>query len=411
MRFRYVIFRKRTVFLALLLLFCGLLSLLAGCAQDGKKDLFDYSDWQKSVRKDEMIRAWEAFLLDEVNDVQKLNDLLRLAQAEQTGDLTIEYRLPQNAVLDEVILEIRALSEAMQNGDEKAVASARDKVSLAFLRYADMKTDIQKNSAQMLFLLFVTTFAIMAFFITVTALLLSRYRRSEKSQKSTAALNRQILAAQETERKRISLELHDTVAQDLRAVQLLTTQAANAESAESVSDLVNQILLLENDTIAKIRTLCYNLTPPDLNRNDLASALRHFCGTFENASGIKTTLVIAKDCDLASLSPEKQLNIFRIVQESLANAQKHARAKETTVVFRTQSGQAGQTLIALVTDDGAGFSLKQMETLDAHFGLQNMRERAKSLHGTLTINTEKGEGTEIRLAIPLEETDDTRTFD
>jgi signal transduction histidine kinase len=123
------------------------------------------------------------------------------------------------------------------------------------------------------------------------------------------------MQGQEEERSRISLELHDTVAQNIKYAQLLVEQLKpHLPEDGGVRELSGRITDVDLRCIRDIRTLCCNLTPPDL-----AAALSHFCTTFSLDSGIPCTIVVAEGTPLDILDARQKLHCFRLVQEALNN--------------------------------------------------------------------------------------------
>jgi signal transduction histidine kinase/ligand-binding sensor domain-containing protein len=217
----------------------------------------------------------------------------------------------------------------------------------------------------------------------------------EKHQREISALNERLMKAQEQERIRIAGELHDGVMQQMLAATMMLGTAkrriADVSEATATIDKVQQ-KLIEMGT--DIRQLSHDLHPPILQEAGLAEAMRAYCQQFSASSGV----AVACDADdrAADLSRGAALALFRIVQEALGNAAKHARAKRITVRL-TRSAEA----VSLeVSDDGAGFDPGQLGA-SGGLGLVMMRERATQLNGTFEFDSAPGRGTTIRVTIPF----------
>ena len=150
------------------------------------------------------------------------------------------------------------------------------------------------------------------------------------------------------------------------------------------------------DLIRTTRDICNGLIPPDFRFSELPDALRQLCIDFGKKTGIDCRAEIDGNIKLDSLTMEKRLQVFRIVQEALVNIEKHAQAKEAIVTMR--SGQNGVVYIG-IGDDGKGFKSpltrngQIISGIDkSHIGIISMKERAAILGGSLKIESEPGEG-------------------
>jgi len=206
------------------------------------------------------------------------------------------------------------------------------------------------------------------------------------------------MEVQEAERRRISRELHDTVAQSMRYVSLL---------AEGLSekDTASKIISTQNENIESIRKLCYNLTPPAISAGDMVSALellgqKIFGETGEKPDDFQLRIVVGEGVDFSVFADEQLMNIYRIIQEAFQNIKKHAGASEVTVLFKTSK--------IIITDDGCGMNEELVSqinsgifknTENSHFGVRNIFERVQLLGGTVTYRSEPDCGTQITVTI------------
>ena len=225
-------------------------------------------------------------------------------------------------------------------------------------------------------------------------------KRKDKIIYSSEQFLQHSIRVQEAERKRISLELHDSVAQSLRYVSLL---------AENLSDreIAAKIIATQNENIENIRKLCYNLTPPAINGSIMITSLtllgQKIFDTEE--TGFKFRVVCEPSVSFENWSDDRLMNLYRIVQEALQNIQKHAKASETTVFFRKQGEDS---LKIIITDDGCGMDEALVTQINAglfenlddlHFGLRNILGRVKFLGGRVTYFSEEDFGTRITVEI------------
>lgn len=177
-----------------------------------------------------------------------------------------------------------------------------------------------------------------------------------------------------------------TVCQDLRVLQF---QLKDEES-------VNLCKKIAGD----VRNSCYALTPTDLNEG-LFEALFSLCEVLKKQSGLEIILCIQDEVknnqDFKSFPKEKNLNIYRIVQEILSNAIKHSGAEKISLLVRTFDEK---NLKIIISDGGKGFDLKSALKTKNHFGLKNIQTRVKTLGGQVNFFTEEGEGTQVSVTVP-----------
>jgi nitrate/nitrite-specific signal transduction histidine kinase len=197
------------------------------------------------------------------------------------------------------------------------------------------------------------------------------------------------------ERHRLARELHDSVTQslfslDLHAKAVTTYLKRDPQQAEVHAAELRQIT---HDTLGEMRSLIFDLRPPSLKDNGLISALRQQIERLRRPDGPELVLQAAGDHRLPGVVEQE---LFRIAQEALSNAMKHAGAKRIVVELTIGSEQ-----VALcVTDDGRGFDPESLPTHRRAFGLTGMRERAELLRGRFDILSRPGVGTKIEVCVP-----------
>jgi len=303
-----------------------------------------------------------------------------------------------------------AFGEAVSSGDwERAVLVSTDisgNLILAMIR--DEEAGRFAGAAYFrLLLVFIVFIALTALVIWVFSKeLVSSFRREAEG----AVFTRSVLLAQEDERARLSRELHDTVAQDLRYLSLEMNKIGRTEEKTVREKLCAEAASMQAALIRKVRDICDYLVPPDFRFQGLPDALRRLCLDFGKRTGIDCRIDITEDIKIDFLDNEKQLQIFRIVQEALANVEKHAEAKEAIVILH--SGGEGN-IFAGISDDGKGFDPPGERDIysGAHLGIRGMGERAALLGGSLEIKSERGEGTMVRLELPAMEGGNERSID
>jgi signal transduction histidine kinase len=229
------------------------------------------------------------------------------------------------------------------------------------------------------------------------AIVLEALDHAEQERRAASemrALYRQVVSAREAERGHLSRELHDGLLQELCAVTRdLKALGAQPESARTeFPDVVTR----SSATVNALRAICNDLRPP-LLQHDLAAALSGLVEALDNRSSTPIGCDITAD-DL-SLPDDVALAVFRIAQEALRNAIRHADASEIAVRLT----QYPDRLRLTITDDGRGIAEGVDPTrfvADGHFGLAGMRERAAMIGAHLDVQTAVDYGTVVVLELP-----------
>jgi len=208
------------------------------------------------------------------------------------------------------------------------------------------------------------------------------------------ALSEQLLQVQEVERANLARELHDEFGQTLTATKLQLQMLGQRTPSPFLEDCI----ALVDQGLKQVRTLSLDLRPLQLDRLGLAAALRAHVERLSQQTGRAVTFEDAPDH--LSLTGPRAAACFRIVQEALTNAIRHASAQSIRVKLAVEQ----RMLLLEVADDGAGFDLdakRSRAAQGASLGLLSMEERAHLLDGTLQIHTTVGRGTRITARVPL----------
>ncbi|WP_323377664.1 HAMP domain-containing sensor histidine kinase [Streptomyces smaragdinus] len=211
----------------------------------------------------------------------------------------------------------------------------------------------------------------------------------ERLEQERAASSARILLAQEAERRRIAQELHDEVGQSMTAVLLALKRAAD-QAGDPLAGELRQAQEITRESLDEVRRLVRRLRPDVLDDLGLVSALTSLTHTFATHTGLRITRRFADD--LPALAPETELVLYRVAQESLTNAARHAGAERITVAL----DRGGDSVVLAVTDDGSG-----MPAPCEGAGIRGMRERALLIGGTLDISPAPSAGVRVRLTAPV----------
>ncbi len=199
------------------------------------------------------------------------------------------------------------------------------------------------------------------------------------------------------ERNRLAREMHDTVAQGLTAItlHLETAEALGMTDPATAQRSINRALGLARRSLEEVRRSVLDLRAAPLDDHSLPDAIDLLLESFEDETGITTTLDVPPT--LQALAPNVEAAIYRIVQEVLTNVRKHAQAR-TVHVTLTPTDDA---LRLGIVDDGVGFDpTVPVGTPTSGFGLVGIRERTRLLGGTVNIHSAPGSGTRIEVTIP-----------
>ena len=241
-------------------------------------------------------------------------------------------------------------------------------------------------------------FSVVAVMALAVALVTSLADRFREQRGLLEDFSQRLIEAQEAERHRVALDLHDDVGQLLTAIKLNLAAIQREAEASPLVRRVDEGLDLVDRAIERVREMALDLRPSLLDDLGLVAALRWYLDRETGRAGL--TLEIVVDPLPARLPPQIETACFRIAQEALTNVVRHARARRVRVELR----QRGAELHLAIRDDGAGFDVGAVSSRrapEASLGLQGMRERASIVGGHLDIDSRPGHGTEVRARLPL----------
>jgi len=209
--------------------------------------------------------------------------------------------------------------------------------------------------------LFVAIITVLMLFLCYLYLAIKRALRRESQ---SLAFSHLAIEGMESERRRVSRELHDIVLPLVRQ--------------EQVSDI--------------IRTICMELMPPDFSKLSLNDSFNDLCARFSARTLIKCACFIDEELNFKKISAENQLHLYRIIQEAFTNIEKHSKATEASLVARPSS----ENILICVSDDGVGLR-NESEGL----GMMSMRQRAAIIGAKLDFISESENGLMVRIELPL----------
>jgi PAS domain S-box-containing protein len=224
---------------------------------------------------------------------------------------------------------------------------------------------------------------------------------TEQRRAQQQFLEQQRVVATLEERQRLARELHDGVGQMLGYVsmqaQAIRKWVHDGETATAEAQLT-RLAAAAQDAHEDIRESILSLKAGSAHEWDFLATLHRYLAAFQDRYGIATELTVPAGMGEQSFAPVAGVQLLRVIQEALANARKHGRARCVRVVFGREDGQAR----IAVTDDGCGFDPGQPPSGECdHLGLDFMRDRMAQIGGCLTVHSKPGAGTELIFQVPI----------
>lgn len=221
-------------------------------------------------------------------------------------------------------------------------------------------------------------------------------RLLERIEAERNRAGRMVLRAQEAERKRVARDLHDEANQALAAITMRLEALAQDAPPELAAELA-ETKRLAGRALAELLALARQLRPAALDDHGLVAALEDQVRRFGELTGVRATFTV--DGDAGRLDDDAQLVVYRVAQEALTNAGRHAGARAVEVALRERDGEVELT----VRDDGEGFDpgrvLRGGDDPERGLGLEGMAERARLVGGALEVASAPGRGTRVTLRV------------
>lgn len=237
--------------------------------------------------------------------------------------------------------------------------------------------------------------------LIIYALYRRRVLQFERARRLQEEFSRRLINTNESERRRIAGELHDSIGQSLAMIKNRAVLSAESIADEKVRKQLDLITAQTAQTISEVREIAYALRPYLLDNLGLTKAVESLLDKIAETSQL-TIQTKLDDVDNI-FDSEAEMSIYRIIQESLSNILKHAGASKVQVFLKKNE----RNLTVLISDDGKGFDLNGIESREAGkggFGLLGISERVKMLGGTQEIESEIGDGTTLLIKIPVPNT-------
>ena len=199
--------------------------------------------------------------------------------------------------------------------------------------------------------------------------------------------------ARESERESIARDIHDDLGQSLTAIKIHLGFLLQKVSDTEIVSKINKITSMVSDSIISVRRITSRLRPEILDDMGLEASLRWYSKEFADRTGIEVTLTTLPGL---AIPIDTSVNIFRIIQESLTNISRHAKATRAYIAL----SKTDSSINLMISDNGVGIRKGEIES-KISWGIINMKERARSLGGSFDIFSEIGHGTVIKIVIPV----------
>jgi signal transduction histidine kinase len=224
------------------------------------------------------------------------------------------------------------------------------------------------------------------------------FEQVQAGRRRLQALSRQLVEAQETERRRLARELHDEIGQSLTVTKINLQAMQRIDDASVQAKRLEEGISIVERALQQVRNMSLDLRPSLLDDLGLVAALRWFLDRQAQTAGFSTQFVA--DPPELRLTPALETVCFRLVQEALTNVIRHAQAQQVQVELRQREAE----LYLTIHDDGIGFDVKtalKNAAQGGSLGLLGMEERVLLAGGYLEIDSVPERGTEIRVRFPL----------
>lgn len=316
---------------------------------------------------------------------------------------------PSNQVRHQAAIYLSRDMQPIRNGTAMAIRDT-ERVLQGALDAAS-KAQLEARRQSFMRLLGMIVFAVfVAIFLAMMSLIYSRNlerasnRKLDELRRAGRALEQlsaRLMNVQEEERRRLSRELHDGIGGTLTALRIEVSRARTLlTGAPEGLDRLKRAHSLAEEAVHTIRDISVLLRPPQLDDLGLDAAIRWLADEFTKRTAIPCQYSV--EAMRENLPDAWKTCVYRIVQETLHNTEKHAMAS----LVRIRMEETQQFLLVQIEDDGRGFVMDEAATSDSRtgLGLLGMRERAQMLGGTLTIDSAPGHGTKVSVRLPVSPT-------
>lgn len=204
-----------------------------------------------------------------------------------------------------------------------------------------------------------------------------------------------MIEGQEKERKRLAIDLHDGLGGRLSGISMNLSKLDKDEPKQYPKAQLQKVMKDLDDSLTELRTIARNMMPETLVKFGLQAALKDYCSSMTGKDTKVTLQFYGGD---KGIGIQQQVTMYRVIQELINNAIKHAKASEVLVQYMRE----GNNVDITVEDNGVGFKKNKQQTKDSGMGLSNLRTRVAYLKGNLDFHSEANEGTTVNVHINID---------
>jgi len=288
-------------------------------------------------------------------------------------------------------------------GAQKTIDEEQNKILMAYKLFSGTAIYlVEKIQLEEVIEPYIPTFIIIFIssfiFLIMGVILFTQFNKNIISkQKEIEKLSSQIIQIREDEKENISQEIHDSIGTSLFLLKMMLQSfyskrkdllLKSTKGKKDYTDILDYI----NTIVSQTRELSHNLSPISLKKLGLQTAIEQLSITIEKNSDIKISLQIDEINHF--FKSNWDINLYRIIQESLLNITKHAKASQLSIITKIEENQ----LIISIIDNGVGFDTSKLK-FQSGLGIMLLKERSKAMNANIEIYSEKNKGTEVKIEI------------
>lgn len=241
--------------------------------------------------------------------------------------------------------------------------------------------------------MFILSVALVVFFVVYQRRIFAQLQQRERAEQShQKELLEAAVAVQEIERRRIAGDLHDDIGSLLTATRLYLRQLDPSAGTERITAIKEQSLTIVDEMIQSTRRISHALLPPALEKFGLQAAAEDLCEWVDQSGALIVNCAVLTQ---ERVTPDRELALYRVLQELINNTLRHAEAQTAEVAISRRRKHFTLTY----RDDGRGFDPQQVQS--GGLGLRNIESRVALVGGTLETRTAPGEGLRVRVELPI----------
>ena len=325
---------------------------------------------------------------EQYNNDDLLKSLLLLSKVETNSNATEHLRAYVK------------LSDSLQK-NERAIRNKFARIRFETKKIQEENVQIAKERTWLLVISIILIVASVLLYLAISQriknnelqFIQKQQQANEEIYNLMLSQNQCIAEARSLEKKRISQELHDGVLGRLFGTRLSLDSLNMSNSDEAVAarrQYLSRLKTIEED----IRKVSHELNTDFVSGSGFLDIITSLVETQTHAYKIKYTLKQNNTISWDSISNKNKIHIYRIIQETLHNIHKHAKATEVNISFKLKN----DLICFIIKDDGVGF---EMDRLKSGIGLKNIKSRVKEINGTINISSKKNNGTEVKIEAPI----------